>query len=214
MALSNARRTLERARRFLDRAVEAGVQWRTEFEDDLEAAIIFGKSVDYHLQAEFKHVAGFQAWHDADTRRLKAIPLVRWMVGQRDYAVHTEPLKTHSVWTVNPQGGIRLSGTAIVKVVRGQSWYRRPRRVLWEDLRHSAEERARHARARFSRIWRRARPQRAAVLARVPPSSTTTTQAFYFNDRHWGSRPAVDLGREYLNVLDQIVAEAEARFRT
>ena len=60
---SIARRTLRKARFFAGQAEQSKTGQREAFETYLEAAIVFGRSVTYHIQKEFKHENGFDDWY-------------------------------------------------------------------------------------------------------------------------------------------------------
>lgn len=65
---SIARETLEAARLFAKQADAAGNDIMG-FRHNLEAAIVFGRSVTFHIQKEFTRHAGFDKWYSEQQLR-------------------------------------------------------------------------------------------------------------------------------------------------
>jgi hypothetical protein len=92
-----------------------------------------------------------------------------------------------------------------IEVVRGQSWYRRSPKILFEDLAYPLRQRI--------GLWRERRRWRAAAKKKsAEPAGMITTDELYFANVEWRDLPAIHLIEQQLAVLANIVAEAEARF--
>jgi len=89
---SVARATIAKARFFLDRADEAGVNGRDAFCNYLKAAIVFARSVTFHLQKEFANRPGFSEWYAEYQKSLKQNQLGRFLLEQRNYLKARLPL--------------------------------------------------------------------------------------------------------------------------
>ena len=134
MTSSVARRTLERAEFFLERAAQSGIDDRTVFRHYFEAAIVFGRSVTFHIQSEFAHRPDFSTWYQVQQDAMRANPLSRFFLDQRNFVLKVGQLALSKHVSVEINGIVRLSSSLTVVVVRGQPWYRRPLRIILADL--------------------------------------------------------------------------------
>lgn len=200
---SCARLKLEQARFFTVRASEIGTH-REDFVNFIEAAIVFGRSVTFCLQSEYRHKPDFGRWYSDKQEVMKKDPLFRFFLYKRNYILKEGSAGVHKVVS----GTIELYAGASVfvetKVIRGQPWYRRSPKILWEDF-HVETMKHIH---RWLSQWetKRRHPQLQKQ------SKVEVNEGFFFDDPKWKDRPACDLIQEYLNKLEQIITEAETRF--
>lgn len=201
-----ARTTLEKACFFLDKAKDTPLSDRNEHIAYLEAAISFGRSVTFHLQQELSARNEFEQWYENWKTRLGQIPESRFMVKQRNLAVHQGPVKTRRVAHASISSTLQLHSTVTVKVIRGSPWYRRSPKTLAEDILRPLRERL--------RLWRDTRRRKA--VAQPARSSLTTAEVssdvLYFDYEEWKTTPAAEIIATHLNVLEELVSEAEAKF--
>lgn len=198
---SVARTTLERARFFTTQAEAAAPLDRIAFGHNLEAAIVFARSVTFHLQKEFAHVAGFDAWYANWQQVLKKEPLACYLNEARRLAVHQGPLTLARTIVAVVTEAVSFYDEAIVTIRRGRPWYRQPLRVVYSDLMHPV------------RIWLHRRRERDLRRKRQTlgtlGSRSEVLDLFHFADAPWDQAPAVDLLRRHLDLLEEGVAGAE-----
>ena len=199
---SRARCTLDRARRFLDLAERADPNTeRRELEDFLAAAIIFGRSVTFHLQKEYADHKGFKKWYAERQEEMRADPLMRSLLDMRNDELHVRPARPRRQVQMELTATVRV--TASVAVQRGSPWYRRSPRILWADTHR-----------RLHALIDKVRRQRTASEAASATGSARISADELFLERDDPSlaQPAFELVHEYLGKLEPIVAAAEARF--
>lgn len=205
---STARRTLHKARFFLARATETGIGDRDAFVTYLEAAIVFARSVAHHLGREF--TGRNRTWCKARFARLDQHPLFAFLRDVRNFILKKGPLGVRRVVSVAMSVPMILSESFDVRVIRGKPWYKRNPRTPWEDFSRDA---IRPLRRYLEQ--RRERRRIAAIRRRAEQTTdTTTTDNLYFatDDPAWTDRPALDIVRDYLDMLEAVVEEFEAHF--
>lgn len=203
---STARVTLDKARFFLERARETKLNERQAFIAYFEAAIVFARSITFHLQKEFASDPDFSSWYSKKQQALAKNRFAKFLLEQRNYVLKEGPVATKRVIEVTMTASLHLSGTATVKVIRGAPWYKRPLHILIEDATYpirSYIHRLRERRAAAARA-RRARQEHTI--------STTTRDEIYFADDEWQTVPAVELIGRQLDAFEAIVSDAEERF--
>src|SRR5215213_7977017 len=87
------RHPIWRARFFLQRAEECGVDERDVFEAYLEAAIVFGRSAILWLIPKYKSHPDWRAWFDS----LKDNPSITFFKNYRDDILHERPPVVHQI---------------------------------------------------------------------------------------------------------------------
>ena len=133
-------------------------------------------------------------------------------LGRADARADKGPVDVHKVITASARAIAVVSVVVEARVIRGKPWYRRSPTILWQDF-HAAMMRPIRKWLRHHEIAR----QRAQDQEQP---SRQATECFYFDDpqwRHrlapeWRNRPALELLREYLDRLEEIVNAAEAKF--
>jgi hypothetical protein len=201
-----ARGTLERARFFVRKARETPLEQREDHATYLEAAVVFSRSVTFHLQKELSGHPAFAEWYQAWQGRLSQTPVSRYLLEQRNYVLKEGPLKTRRIISVTATASVRARAHASVQVIRGAPWYRRPLKILVEDaLRPFREWMRRRAEQRREEEEEREAREKATAEA-------VTRDAMYFDDEEWANTPALDLVEQNLTLLDDLVADAETRF--
>lgn len=202
---STASLTLAKARLFLEQARRANGNDRHTISTNLEGAIVFCRSVTFHLQSQFAHAPGFDTWYAEQQSILKGHRLSRFLLEQRNYVLKVGPAIVNRIVGVSITGSVLMRGEITVRVLRGQPWYRRSIKILFEDLMYPLRERIGLWMER--RRWHVAAKQKATESAEI-----TTTDELHFTDAEWKEFPAIQLIEQQLAVLADIVAEAEARF--
>jgi hypothetical protein len=82
---STAGKTLARGGSFVNQAEVAGIGNRQAFELDLEAAIVFRRSVTVHLQKEYRRRLGFQSWYSDQQSIMEADPIFKFFRDTRNF---------------------------------------------------------------------------------------------------------------------------------
>ena len=202
---STASLTLAKARLFLEQARRADRNDHHAISTNLEAAIVFCRSVTFHLQSQFAHAPGFDAWYAEQQNILREQRLSRFLLEQRNYVLKVGPAIVNRIVGVSITESAMMHGEITVEVVRGKPWYRRSLKILFEDLVYPLRQRI--------RLWRERRRWRAAAKKKAAESAgIITTDELHFADAEWKELPAIQLIEQQLAVLANIVAEAEARF--
>lgn len=204
MTESIARRTLQRALFFLTQARSVGVEDRVSFLHYFESAIVFGRSVTFHLQSEYAHSTGFESWYRGQQERMRADSLARFFVDKRNFVLKEGQLSIGKHADIEIHATVKLSTSVHVLVSRGQPWYRRSSRILVEDM-------LRPLRGRLNE-WRKQRHRARADMARARGRQATVTQSLRFADETWRDQPALELLERYLRGLEPLVSEAERQF--
>ncbi len=211
--MSIARSTLCKARFFLAQAVAAesiahASTDRMAFLANIEAAIVYGRSVTFHIQKEFNKDKDFAPWYANVQNRLRKNARDRFLLQERNFILKEGPTSIHRAVEVTIHSSIHMEASATMILVRGQPWYRRRPRILYEDFRrcllnHFTEQRERK-RKRMAAQQRQSEPAAANV----------SVQKFVFDDPKFNETPAQALLGEYLDELDAIVSDAESRFKS
>lgn len=204
MPASIARITLNRARYFLRQANTCGVDDPEGCTANLEAAIQFGRNVTLRMQTALTHHTGFREWYVGAQEKMAGVPVFDFLNGVRRDIVHLDrsPVTRSTTLHLEPLVFELRFGELFIKPQRGQDvrttardlyqwWVRRPVYIL------------------SSRIRIRLKPLRARLRRVRPPK---VTQEFYFDDPAWNGRPCRELVAEYLDRLEEIVADSERRF--
>ena len=196
--------TLAKARFFARQASQADANDREAITNNLEAAIVFARSVTFHLQSQFAHVPGFDAWYAEKQKQLREDRLGRFLLEQRNYVLKVGPAPVSRSISVSITESLSLTSELSVKVVRGRPWYRRSLKILLEDATYPLREWIRKLQDR----WAKKRAAREAEQN----SSAIVLDAMFFTDPEWEHTPALELLSRQLMSLEGLVLEAEARF--
>src|SRR5262245_5759502 len=121
MSTLTARETLEASRLFVAQADAAGTDISI-FRYNLEAAIVFARSVTFHVQKELSHHSTFDSWYDTWRRRLGADPRCRYFLEKRNFVLKEGRLGLRQDVTVFVNAGLEMKVELGVTVVRGQPW--------------------------------------------------------------------------------------------
>lgn len=203
----NGRRTLNRARLFRNEAAAVGTGDRERFAAFLEAAIIFGQSVIYHLRKELAGQPGFKNWIEQQVQAMRADALLKFFEDTRGFVIHEAPagIKKHIIAELPPVV-VRVSESVDAQVTRAKPWYRRHPKILWQDFRYPIRRWVNRQKRKLKEWQRRRRAKRQ------PKPEGRTIERFEFDDPRWANRPALDLLDRYIDHLDRVVADAEARW--
>lgn len=217
---TSPRNPLTRARFFLAQAEAVPGTDRDAFENYVQAAIVFGRSV-YQYMGSLDGTAGvdpdYRKWFSAKKTAMTADPVLEHFRKSRDLLVHERhvPVARRVVRTVTAMAYI--SEYAEVRVTRDQPWHRRSLAILWQDARAAVMRPVKRCRHHLGEVLQR----RRRILGESVESWRTrrhdreaeaTVREFYLDDPEGLDRPAIDLVRAYLDRLDVIVAEAETLF--
>jgi hypothetical protein len=206
--VSVAGHTLKRARFLAQKAREAGPSHRVDLAHFLEAAIVFGRSVTFHLQTEYRRVEGFDDWYASKQDEMCDSDLMRFFHEKRTLIIHVGPGTVQKQVEVELHAEMGLGGDLVVaRVIRAKPLYRRRPRILWQDLTWPVRQRFHQWRQRQA-----ARERRKRSRHQYPKDEVRET--LYFDDPKWRDQPAPDMLDEYLDRLAAIVAEAEKLFST
>ena len=140
-----------------------------------------------------------------DGRRMDANPVSRYFNGQRGFILKEGSLPIRNSISVSVAVSVVVTASVEARVIRGQPWYRRNPKVWWEDVREMV--------MRPIRRYRGRRKLAALEAARRRPPVGEVVESSQFDHPGLQDRPAVDVVREYLDGLEAVVNEAEARFR-
>ncbi|OLC12041.1 MAG: hypothetical protein AUH29_17565 [Candidatus Rokubacteria bacterium 13_1_40CM_69_27] len=193
----SARATLDRARFFLRQAAICGIEDPVGFEHYINACIVFGRSVTFQLQKEFKHRAGFDNWYEPLQTEMKEDKLSLFFNAARTFIIHKEgSLRTQERVTRSRVIGILPVGW-IELPEHDAAWYRRLRASGLRPY------------YRLKLKWFFFRERRRA---RHLPIEMVTVDLHFEDAGPLGATPALQLTKEYLNGMEAIVEEAELRF--
>lgn len=209
---STTRVVLEKARFFLAQAEAAepaahASADRIPFLANIEAAVIYGRSVTFHLQKEFSNQSEFAGWYAEVRERLRANPRFRFLVETRNLILKEGPAPIYRTVQVTAHLPAMGQMTVNAVVIRGRPWYRRSPRISYEDARAKAL-------GPVSR-WKQQRDmlrRRQAAMRQQATPAPSVSDGFYFNEPAFATVPVREIVREYLDELETIVAGAETRF--
>ena len=201
---STASLTLRKALLFLAQARNADINEREVVATNLEAAIVFCRSVTFHLQSQFAHSPGFHDWYAEQQRLLGHSPISRFMLNQRNYVLKVGPTVVTRVINVSITESLTVHDDLTVQVTRGQPWYKRTLKILLDDLIYPLRQKV--------RIWLERRRRRMQAQIAAQPSEILTRDSLYFSEAPWNEIDAFDLVGQHLSALAEIVKQAEAHF--
>jgi hypothetical protein len=121
---STAASTLVKAHFFVDHAEQVASKDRDAFGHFLEAAIIFARSVTFHVQKEFGHCGGFDSWYSTWQMRLRTDPLSSFLTNQRNSTLKEGTLGVSKHVAVELNETCFVEEAVNVVVTRGLPWYR------------------------------------------------------------------------------------------
>lgn len=197
-----AQATLDKSRFFLARAREVSVGDREVFKHFFEAAVVFARSVTFHLQKQLAAKPGFEGWYRKRQQELVSNQLCRFFLEQRNYILKCGPAAVVVDIRVQLTDAVTVAANFESRVTRDKPWYRRRPQIIVDDL-------MRRVTSMYQR-WRVfLRRRRRAVR---PKSSVRVTETWRFAHDEWRDRPALDLLAEYLDVLSAVIGEAAAAF--
>lgn len=199
---STARATLEKARLFLRQAALYGLDDREACLTNLEAAIVFGRSSPFAFRRTTVIVTASRNGGLCASKNSRA--LCRFLLETRNLILKFGPEIVRRVTSIATELTGRYEASGVAQVARRAPWYRRPPTIRPENIVAAVSRFLRRSRHRIANSARR-------VRQRIP-ASTIISDDLYFQDATWGSRPACELIRHYLDMLEPIVGAAESRF--
>ncbi len=200
---STARETLHGAHMFLEEAEHEHAGDLKRCLRLMEASIVFGRSVTFHLQKQYGSHAGFKAWYEDQQNRLKGDPLCGFFLEKRNVILKEGRSGIRRIISYAVHLDVTVGMSVEGHVIRAVPWYRRSPRIWRQDVWAWGLQLADKIRG-LRRDVRAMRPMRA--------EDTDTNVDFFFDDPEWARFSATDLIRNYLNNLEPIVDEAETKF--
>jgi hypothetical protein len=217
---TSPRNPLTRARFFLAQAEALPGTDQETFDTYLQAAIVFGRSIYHHLQTVATAPGAdseYREWFTAKSAEMKADRVLEYLREYRDLLLKEQQVTVQRriFGTVSLSAHISLYAEG--RVTRSEPWYRRSVGILWHDAMAPVMRPIHRWRYRLGEDIER---RRRAVGQKVEAWRTRwrnrnvvpTVREFYLDDPEGLDRPAVDLVRAYLDRLEVIVLDAEARF--
>jgi hypothetical protein len=208
---STTRGVLEKARFFLAQAEAAELATQTAdrqpFLANIEAAVVFGRLVTFHLQKEFSNQREFAGWYDDVRARLQGDPRFQYLVQTRNLILKEGPAPTRRTLQITAHFAMAPELMADTFVIRGRPWYRRSPRILYADTLEKLLDPARRWKQKRDAMRRRKAAQRGQAT-----SASSVTDGFYFDEPALAEVRVTEVVREYLDELAIIVGEAETRF--
>lgn len=184
---------------FLRKAEEVGLSDRDGFRYFLEAAIVAARSVTNLLQKQYHSVDGFDKWYELQQSRLKADSLACFLLEKRNFVLKEGIATIRKHIHVEIHETVYASESVKVKIIRG-SWKSRLRHIM-QDLVYPIREK-----------WAEIKRQRERRRRAQADSQTKITEAFYFAEQEWSSKPATELLKNQFETLESIVNEAATKF--
>jgi hypothetical protein len=194
VAESKAQVALRKARYFLLQARKeqdhpAVLNDRLPFTANMEAAIVYARASIEHLKSEFAakyNDRGYRRWHD-DTWRAYAAAGSAFghFYERRNYILHQEPESTSAQVNVEIAMSVAASVEVSYTVIRAD----KKDEVLIPDA-----DRA------------------AAKTFASPTSNSAQSQHFFFNEKDWRNKSAVDYIDDFISSCEKFVADAEKQF--
>lgn len=196
------RATLERARFFLRQAAVCGTEDVEGAEHNLNAAIVFGRSVTFHLQSQYGNRPDFDYWYAWNENFMRGDPLLSFFVLARNVILKEGPMPTPVVKKTQNVVGLLPVGFILLPPRRVGPWYRQGIKALLAEAWGAIS-------LPFARLqlWWGLRREARRAQRRLPQS--VTTRELYFVGSQYGNRRTLDLVREYLDRLEGVVKAAE-----
>jgi len=194
-----ARDRIAQGRFFLRKAEELGFSDRHAYRYFLEAAIVAARSVTILLQKQYDGINGFDYWYQLQQERLKADPLARFLLEKRNFVLKEGIAEIRKHINVEIHETIHVSVSVKAKIIRGSLKSRL--RHLLPDLIYPLKEKL----AEIKQERERRSRKRAENQSKI-------TEAYYFTDQEWFSKPATELLKIQFDTLESIVNEASSKF--
>jgi hypothetical protein len=198
---------MDAARFFVARAEHSAGTDQVGLRHYLEAAIVFARSITFHVQSEFKGRPGFDEWYMAWQDRLRADPTAKYFLEKRNYVLKVGRVGLRHNVSVSMDAILLVSGQVAVKVIRGRPWYRRSPQILWQDATYPF--RVWLGQRRDRRLQRQRELERQKEQARKENASTRSVS---FVDAPATAGSAIEHLASYIDTLEILVSEAESRF--
>ena len=109
MGNSAAGQTLETVRYYLQLAEAAGLSDRLVFLRHLETAIIYARSITFHLQKEYARVQGFGAWWAQQQQQLDKDRRAKFFLDSRNQILKVGSLRIRQNTTFIPGTGVVMT---------------------------------------------------------------------------------------------------------
>jgi len=201
---SIASHTLGRANFFLNCAEACERVDRSSFEYFFEAAIIYGRSVTFHLQKEFSKKKGFEDWYNKKQDEMREDELFKFIIDKRNYILKQGPIVIKNTIMLGLSENIIMSDFMEVHIIRGAPWHERGVKVIIEDL--SAFFRDKYNKWKYERELSRRRKLRSNL------KTSEIRELYHFEEEAWCDRAATELVKVYLRKIECLVKEAESLF--
>jgi hypothetical protein len=210
---SVARGTLNKARLFRNLASRAQAESDNEtFEASLEAAIVFGRSVTFHLQKEFNATPGFGVWWEEQRNLLGNDPPARYFVELRNSILKEEPPLVRPTVFASFRSSLKVTSRVTARVESNEGRVLRAWRTIRFSTRKVKSNFGHRARRWYQRISSKIGSGYTCLVLKFRPPAPSPPADFYFADSRWREKSALEYLDGYLARLEVIVTSAEMKF--
>ncbi len=200
---SSARQKIEQARYFIIQALKAGQEDREELLYNFEAAIVFARSITFCLQKGFCDKEGFSAWYSIKRNEMKQNPLFRLFLERRNYILKKGTTAVHKKISIEVKETISFSDPITCRIIHSRPWHGETLiRILKTAL---SLIKRRNKKGGEAEIEKKMKPE-------VSTSNLKVTESYFICDSGWAGKDVFKLFGDYLDLLELIVSEAEAKF--
>ncbi len=197
--MNSAREYIEKARFFVEKARIAETRDEVDFQNFLETAIVWARSVTFVLQTQYKRVPGFEDWYAKWQDQLGKDPLARFFLEQRNFVLKRKGVVLRKVTTVTVTLPILVETLVTAKVI-SSSWRSRLR-YFPQDVLAGLRRRVTAFR-RWLRSWQYKRQHTRVVIA----------ERMFFVEEPWANEPALGLLEKHLQHLEILVKNVSKQF--
>lgn len=185
-----ARDTLQRARFFLDEAQKIGSTNRNSFQHHLESAIVFARSVTFHLQKEFKSNDKFNNWYEDAQKKMSQNQLCKFFIDKRNYILKEGPLQIERTIIIRVNEVVEWSDFSFIIFFRSSAFYRKFKKTI-DNL-------------SVFRVFRKQKKEK-----RFKAISSTKVDRLYFDHHEYKNSHALEVFGEYLDFLEKLLVDWE-----
>src|SRR5262249_20840391 len=154
------------------------------FAHNINAAIVFGRSVTWHIQKDYKHRAGFDEWYEQEQQALRKNPLCRFFHEARTTISKVRLTAARRRFSLSLEGGVYLTEWLDAELFNVRPWYRRTLREHWQEVLRRVRKPVSALRVRLRRQVRTFKERLAARR------SFGGSVNLWFDDPPWHESPA------------------------
>jgi hypothetical protein len=199
-----ARETLQAARYFAEEAKCAADGPRDVLRYNVEAVIVFARSVTFHLQKQLSSDSNFSSWYEDTKQRHLSNPVCAAMVKTRNFILKEGPTSISKQITVAVSENVVCTATFDASVRQGKPWWRRSPRILWSDAKAPV--------VRAIRSFQRWRRLRKSIHSRPRGTTSPVAERIYIDAPNLREHTLFEVLDLYLGALEHVLVEAERKF--